>query len=236
MRLRLAFAAFVAVLAAAPAHAAVERQSDAGFVIRHLADVSATPGEVWDVLVKPSEWWNGEHTYTADAGNLSLDTRAGGCFCEILPNEDSPRASPRGSVEHMRVVYIEKDRALRLSGALGPLQSEALNGTLTFMLKPQGDGTRILVEYVVGGYMRLPAGPISGAVDQVIGGQLASLAGKFGPVALLEPEAAPGNDGAGDDAVVEEPIADEPAAEEPEADEGDERDGSDEFDKAFEGR
>lgn len=44
---------------------------------------------------------------------------------------------------------------LRMSGALGPLQGEKLNGILTITLFKANSGTRIEPEYVAGGYMRL---------------------------------------------------------------------------------
>ena len=63
-----------------------------------------------------------------------------------------------------------------MSGALGPLQGEALNGTLTVTLVKTERGTRIDLEYVVGGYMRLKGEEIAPAVDAMLGQQLASLA------------------------------------------------------------
>jgi len=176
--------ALPAAFHAAPAAAKVAQVDERGFVIRHLADVPVTPAEAWSVLVKPSVWWDSRHTFSADSANLSLDARPGGCFCEVLPDADSPKASPRGGVEHMRVVYVEKPRALRMVGALGPLQSDAVIGTLTIQLKPVGEGegakTQVLLEYVVGGYMRTPTDKMAPAVDAVLGEQLAHLAEKLG--------------------------------------------------------
>ena len=83
----------------------------------------------------------------------------------------------------MRVVYADRAKALRMKGALGPLQTEALEGTLTVTLEPQGNGTRIEWEYVVGGYMRFKPEEIAPAVDRVLGDQLASLAARLGPIA-----------------------------------------------------
>jgi hypothetical protein len=81
-----------------------------------------------------------------------------------------------GSVEHMHVIFADPQRGiLRMSGALGPLQGEALNGTLTVELKKTDTGTRIELEYVVGGYMRFKTEEIAPAVDGVLGQQLAGL-------------------------------------------------------------
>jgi hypothetical protein len=171
----------MAAFSAAPhARAEVVASSDAGFVVREAADVTADAEAVWAQLIQPQGWWDSQHSFSGDAANLSLDPRAGGCFCEMLPVKGSPRAGPRGSVEHMRVIYVEQPRALRLSGALGPLQAEAVKGTLTIALKSVEGGTRIMWEYVVGGYMRQKVGQVAPRVDAMLGEQLSHLAEKLG--------------------------------------------------------
>lgn len=184
----------LAALFATPAHAELVVQTDAGFVVRHVAEVTASPEDAWQALVAPAEWWSGDHTFSGDAKNLAIDARAGGCFCEALPGEgDKGWLNPRGGVEHMRVVLADRPKALRMIGALGPLQSEALQGTLTVTLKPIDGGTRLTWEYVVGGYMRYTREQIAPAVDKVIGEQLTRLAERLGPKVGVEgPKAAPG--------------------------------------------
>jgi uncharacterized protein YndB with AHSA1/START domain len=170
-------------LAIQSASAEVVASSDAGFVIRETAEVPADPAATWQALVAPQKWWNKEHTFSGDAANLYLDAQGGGCFCEKLPLKDGTPGGRGGSVAHMRVVYADPGKALRMTGALGPLQSEALNGTMTITLKPGGAGTRIVLEYVVGGYMRYKTGEIAPAVDNVLAGQLAGLAALLGSAA-----------------------------------------------------
>jgi uncharacterized protein YndB with AHSA1/START domain len=176
-----------------PAMAEVKESSASGFVIQLGVDVPAAPQASWDALVMPRKWWSAEHSYSSDAGNFSLDPRASGCFCEVLPNKTSPKAAPRGSVEHMRVVYAEQPRALRMTGALGPLQAGAGTGTLTVILKPEGEGTRLLWEYAYGGYVRGDVPAMAKAVDGVLAEQLLRLARLLGgrgaaPVAKAEPQ------------------------------------------------
>lgn len=165
------------------AKAEVVAKSDIGFVVRNTVEVKATPGETWRTLVNPPAWWLRQHTFSGDAANLTLDPVAGGCFCEKLPiPAGAPKGQQPGGVQHLRVIYVEPGKALRLSGALGPLQSEALTGTLTITIKPTEAGTRILFEYVVGGFMRYNVDEIGPAVDHVLAAQLASLAKKLGPI------------------------------------------------------
>lgn len=178
---RLAFGlALLAAVLPAGAHARVAEVTANGFVVRHVAEVPRSVDETWAVLVKPSVWWDSEHTWSGEAANLSLDARAGGCFCELLPGA-SPGAPARGSVEHMRVVYVERPRALRMTGALGPLQSDAVNGTLTIQLKADpATGTQVLMEYVVGGFSRTSFDKLAPAVDGVLAAQMTRFSGKLG--------------------------------------------------------
>lgn len=180
--MRAIHAALLLVPAASTsALAEVTARSEQGFVVRHEATVPADALASWIKLIEPAKWWSSAHTFSGDATNLALDAVAGGCFCENLPDPSkSERASPRGSVEHLRVLYSERARMLRLTGALGPLQSEAVQGKLTITLTPGEAGTTIKFEYVVGGYMRFKTEQIAPAVDRVLGEQLASLAAKLG--------------------------------------------------------
>lgn len=177
-----------AQLASAPAAAEVVTKSENGFVVRMAAEVNAPPVEAWRTLITPAQWWSSQHTFSGEAANLTFEPVVGGCFCELLPRpDDAPAGQKLGGVQHMRIVYIEPPRAMRLVGALGPLQSEALSATMTMTVKPTttpaGKGSRILFEYVVGGFMRYTVDEIAPAVDRMLAAQLQSLAKKLGPVA-----------------------------------------------------
>src|SRR6187551_2178927 len=92
----------LAAAAASPAEAEVAASSESGFVSHNEVVVAASPAEVWDALLKPAAWWNGEHTYSGNSANLTLAANVGGCFCEVIPAADGAA----GHIEHMRVVYI----------------------------------------------------------------------------------------------------------------------------------
>lgn len=168
--IRLAGLALALFVLAMPAGAEVKEASDSGFTVSQVRTVAATPDAVWAALVAPARWWSPAHSWSGDAANLSLDPKVGGCFCERWP---------AGQAEHARVVHVTQGKLLRLSGALGPLQSEALTGTLSFQLMPEGAGTKISVDYVVGGHARFALKDIAPAVDQVIGEQVTRLAALF---------------------------------------------------------
>jgi len=178
----LALAA-VAGAAASPAHAEVVDAQENYFITRAEAVVEASPTETWLALISPARWWSSEHTWSADAANLTLTPQAGGCFCERIPEVDEPgRFTLEGSVEHMRVIQAYPNVALRMQGALGPLQSEPVTGILTIAISEADEGTRIVWEYNVGGQMRYPVPVISNAVDGVMTLQLTRLAETLGTV------------------------------------------------------
>lgn len=170
---------------ATPAAAEIKSQSDTGFVVGHTAEVLAKPDEVWKRLILPKEWWNPQHSWSGSVAGFYLDAQAGGCFCELLQEKAADGGvKTRGSVEHMRVIFVDPGKVLRMQGALGPLQSEAMLGTLTIAMEPlkDGAGTKLSLSYVVGGYMRYKVGEIGPAVDAVLGEQFQRLIKPMGKV------------------------------------------------------
>ena len=179
----LAIAAGLGVLTV-PASAEVVATSENGFVTKASARVAASPRQAWLALIKPGDWWNDSHTWSADASNMTLVPNAGGCFCEKIPGEgDIPLD---GSSQHAIVVQAVPDKALRLRGGLGPLQAVPATGVLTITLHEIDGGTRIDWEYNVGGPMGFPIAQISKAVDGVMTQQLIGLRDHLG---ALDPEA-----------------------------------------------
>src|SRR3546814_11929264 len=80
------------------AAAKVIDQGEIGFTVAHTAQVAATPADVWKMLRMPQSWWSKEHSWSGDAANFWLDSQAGGCFCEKLPDAEIGRASCRERV------------------------------------------------------------------------------------------------------------------------------------------
>lgn len=155
----------IAIMACAmPASAKVSQSDSSGFVVLEAGEVRASPETVWASLVHPERWWNKAHSWTGNARNFSMSPKPGGCFCEALPTA--------GFAEHARIIFAQRAKLLRLSGALGPLQGEALSGTLTIKIAPSKDGaSTVTFEYVVGGYSRLSLTELAPAVDGVIAEQ-----------------------------------------------------------------
>jgi len=161
----------IGLIAASPAAAKVSSVSTSGFELSSSVTVKAPPATVYERIGRIGEWWDAAHSYSGKASNLSLDLRAGGCFCEALPN---------GGVEHMRVINALPGRLVRLQGALGPLQADAVAGILTWSLKPSSDGTEISQTYRVSGTIPEGADKIAPLADQVLEEQLQRLATSLG--------------------------------------------------------
>lgn len=186
------------------AQAEVTASDDSGFVTRDEAVVDATPKEVWLALISPAKWWSSAHTWSGDSSNLTLKPQAGGCFCERIPEDPDPmKITLEGSVEHMRVIQAYPEKALRMLGALGPLQSEPVNGVLTISISKVEQGTRVVWEYVVGGYMRYDVATIAPAVDGVMSEQLNGLATLLGRVGASAEDAVVDDAGAKEEGVPE---------------------------------
>lgn len=156
--------ALAALAAAAPAGADVTSSSAIHFDIESHVVVPAPPARVYAAFREIDRWWNPEHTYSHNSANLRLEPWAGGCFCETLPDG--------GTVEHMHVVQALPGRVLRMTGALGPLQAEALAGVLTWTLRPVDGGTEIRSVYMVSGHVRGDVGAYAAPVDAVLREQL----------------------------------------------------------------
>jgi hypothetical protein len=182
----------LAFAATAPAHAEIKSQSEIGFVSGHSAEVLAKPDDVWKRLIAPKNWWSSSHSWFGKAEGMYIDAQAGGCFCETAQTSTAEGETRiRGSVEHMRVIFADPGKVLRMQGALGPLQSEAVIGTLTIAMEPlkDGAGTKLSFNYTVGGYTRFPMDKMSAAVDAVLAEQFASLIKPLGKIAGAQPKA-----------------------------------------------
>ncbi|MBC7768002.1 MAG: SRPBCC family protein [Phycisphaerales bacterium] len=168
MRLLIAAAALAALLVS-PARAEVVSASPGAFFIQAETEVPVPPEEAWRALTSLNRWWNSTHTYSGDARRLSLEARAGGCWCERWDGQ---------SVEHARVVLVmerEGVRTLRAVGGLGPLQDMGAIGVMTFTVAPHASGAKITMTYRVAGEPGLNLEPLAPLVDQVLVEQIGRL-------------------------------------------------------------
>jgi len=160
-----AVVAFALVAAQCTAHAAVVDRQVNGFSLQEKEQIAAPPDKVWAALIDIGRWWSKSHTFSGDAKNMTLDVRAGGCWCETLPKSG-------GSVLHMTVVNADPNSLLRMRGALGPLQATGLDGAMNIVLTPTKTGTEVQLVYNLGGYVLNGYGALPESADGVLGLQL----------------------------------------------------------------
>lgn len=165
-RLVSAFCIAAAALAA-PAGSQVVSSSPNAFHVRHTEPLVTSKEEAWDLLRQPALWWNGEHSYSLDANNFTMDLKPGGCFCERMPDG--------GFVEHMRVLSFSPGEELVLEGMLGPLRTAPATGVMTFKLEGEGRNSRITLDFKVMGFPEGNGEMWASAVDGVLGEQMQRL-------------------------------------------------------------
>lgn len=159
---------FLVALLPSIAAAAVADSSANGFTVKITVNIQAPPDDVYRKLVRNiGDWWSSSHTFSGDAHNLSLDDKAPGCLCERLPGG--------GSARHLEVVNVAPGKTLVLNGGMGPLQSLAATGSMTFQLSPATGGTKLDLTYAVAGYLPAGINVLAGPVDTVLTEQVTRL-------------------------------------------------------------
>ena len=156
-------------VAASQVRAELKDSSASGFTVENTITVPVDTKTAWRALVKDAgRWWPKDHTWWDDKGKLTIDARAGGCFCEV---------SGKAQAQHMTVAMVIPEELLRMRGALGPMQGMGLDGVLEFRLKAleRGDGTQITMFFRNGGYTPDDLSKFAPVVDKVQALQLGGL-------------------------------------------------------------
>ena len=148
------------------ARAEVKETGGDHMLIQDSRTVHAAPEKLYVAIVDIGHWWSSEHTYSGDATHLNIQAEAGGCFCERWGNQ---------SVAHGHVIWAAPGHLLRLDTALGPLQSMAVQGVMTFSLKPAADGTTLQFDYRVNGSSASALDKVAPNVNDVLMQQLQRL-------------------------------------------------------------
>ena len=138
------------------------------FTLKLEADTELSTDEVWARLIDPKSWWLGEHSYSGDSANLSIDPKAGGLWREDWDG---------GSVWHGTVLQAQPGKVLSLNAPFGPLQGMAVTSVWTISLNAKEDGgTTITFDHVTNGTEASGLDAIAPAVDFVKSEALQSLA------------------------------------------------------------
>jgi hypothetical protein len=167
-------AAILALALALPnaAHAEVKAAGASGFLLEERVEIAASADEALHTLLDVGRWWNPQHTFSGRAENLSIDARPGGCWCERLEGG--------GFVRHMELAALLPGRAVRFTGALGPLLALGASGTLSFTVQPGAPGrVGVTATYAVSGFQPQGFVALAAAVDGVLAEQLTRYARLF---------------------------------------------------------
>ncbi|NND00165.1 MAG: SRPBCC domain-containing protein [Gammaproteobacteria bacterium] len=160
------------------ANARVLEQSAAGFVIEIAAEADQPVAASYQQFLRVGEWWDGQHSWFGNADNFYIEPRAGGCFCEVDGDQQ---------VQHMRVVYVEPNKEIRMLGGLGPLQMMAVHGAMSWTFTSGQDGqTLILHRYAVSGYHKDGLDKLAAIVDQVQSAQVERLVHRLANTSLKQ--------------------------------------------------
>ncbi|GHA20159.1 hypothetical protein GCM10008090_32580 [Arenicella chitinivorans] len=128
------------------------------FTLRQEASSVLPPPQLWQRLIQPQLWWHPEHTYSGNAGNLSLDPVAGGVWAERWEGN---------SVIHGTVVNVAAGTMLRLDAPFGPLQERAVDVVWTISIQAHETGSLVIFEEVANGTNASGLDELAKAVDYV---------------------------------------------------------------------
>ena len=104
-------AAIAAVTFGGAARAEVVETNAQGFRLKTVRQINAPPAKVYKAIGEIGRWWDGEHSYSGKAENITMPLQANACWCEAIPGG--------GSVRHGVVVLAWE--AQGMIDALAPL-------------------------------------------------------------------------------------------------------------------
>ncbi|MGB5347037.1 MAG: hypothetical protein WBN23_12795 [Woeseia sp.] len=143
-----------------------------GFTVQHRVAVPVSRLDAWDVFTdEVGQWWNSDHTVSADAANLYIEAKPLGCFCERLGDD--------AGLVHLQVTFANPGVMLRMTGGLGPLGLMGVAGNMTVEFEDHPENVAnsfVTLRYAVGGYRDGGLEALAAPVDAVLGEQLAGFA------------------------------------------------------------
>lgn len=119
----------------------IERHTD-GFTLRFAVAVETAPEDVHRAVGEVGQWWDGAHTHSGSAANMTLFVEPGGCLCEALDG---------GLFVHGEVVSADQEGGIVLNAPLGPLKAAATQADLSFTWPGENSGRTVTLTFVVVG-------------------------------------------------------------------------------------
>ena len=140
----------------------VTESSSNGFTISLSQESRRSDAELWERLQHPENWWSSAHSWSGDAANMSVEMRAGGCWCERVGD---------GVAVHGRIIRIDSGHAILFDAPLGPLNDAAVATRLSWRVENQ----RVIWRYQVYGALPMPTEQLTPLVEGVLAEQLRRL-------------------------------------------------------------
>ena len=128
-------AATALLFVATPASAEVIARTADSFTLRFERRTEGLPAVIATLMGRPELWWDGAHSYSGDAANLTVDMQVGGCWCETLPDGSD--------FHHGTVLAIAEDR-LVFDAPFGPMHGKTTRADLVIAW-PENDSGRAVV-------------------------------------------------------------------------------------------
>ncbi|WP_223670462.1 SRPBCC family protein [Kangiella shandongensis] len=153
------------------ANAEVQTQSEQHFSVKIESVINAPVDKVYRQFLNVGEWWDSSHTWFGDASKMYIESKAGGCFCEVDGDQQAL---------HMTVTQVNPNKNVQMSGGLGPLQSMGLYGHMSWSFDNTEKGfTKLTLTYIARGFAGEDVKDIANAVDGVLSEQVSHLNSQF---------------------------------------------------------
>ncbi|GAA4356338.1 SRPBCC domain-containing protein [Kangiella marina] len=159
------------LLTSLSADAIVSAQSKQHFMVKIETTIKAPAEEVYQQFINIGDWWESSHTWFGDASKMYIEPKANGCFCEVNGEQEAL---------HMTVSMIMPNKNVQMVGGLGPLQSMAVYGHMSWSFKEPTKGlTTLTMTYLVKGFVGEESEMMAKAVDGVLAIQINNLKSTF---------------------------------------------------------
>lgn len=153
------------------AQALVSTQSKQHFSVKIETTIKASVEEVYQQFLSVGDWWESSHTWFGDATKMYIEPKANGCFCEVNGDKEAM---------HMTVSTVIPNKNIQMIGGLGPLQSMAVSGHMSWSFETPAEGmTKVTLKYLVKGFTGEESEIMAKAVDSVLATQLSNLEKTF---------------------------------------------------------
>lgn len=161
----------ILLLSALMAKAEVSEVSEQHFIVSIKTTLTTPRDQAYQQFLQIGDWWQDSHTWFGDASTMTIEPKAGGCFCERNGNKQAL---------HMTIAQVNPEVSIQMIGGLGPLQSLAVNGHMLWKFESTEDGnTKLTLTYRVTGFVNQNTEDWSKAVNAVLQQQVDNLRTKF---------------------------------------------------------